>query len=811
MTISYNWLTEFISMEATPEAVAAMLTGAGLEVESISKYETVKGSLEGVVIGTVLTCGRHPNADKLSVTTVSVGQDRPLAIVCGAPNVAAGQRVAVALPGTTLHPVSGESITLKTTKIRGEVSEGMICAEDELGLGSSHDGIMVLDTTLPDGSPAAGYFNMTTDHVFEIGLTPNRADAASHMGVARDLRAILNHPLNLPDVSSFQVPEGAAPPLVTVENKEGCIRYSGVSLTGIQVGESPDWLKDRLKSIGLSPINNVVDITTFVCHELGQPLHAFDQEKIRGGAVIVKCLPGGTRFTTLDGKERELKERDLMICDAEGGMCIAGVFGGLNSGITASTVNVFLESACFSPAYIRKTSQVHQLVTDASFRFARGTDPNLTLFALKRAAGLITAICGGSVSSALLDWYPEPVQNRVFRVRDARIDQLIGVSLSRDITLPILENLDISSSDMDEEGYTVSVPPYRVDVVQEADIAEEILRIYGFNSIPLTEHVGADFLAEFPEKDFDKFKRTLGETLAGGGFFEVLTNSLSNERYNDRHHFSFAGGEQITILNKLSEEQGALRQTLLFTGLEVAAHNINRKETDLKLFEFGKIHWRTTQPGEPVERYHEAEKLSLYLTGLSGRESWQDKPRATSFHDLAQEVSNILAKCNATGFKQENLDHPCLEYGVQLSRGPQVAGWLGKVSNSVGREFGIRQPIFYAELDARVLFQSANPKFTIRETPRFPKVRRDLSLVLDRAVTFSQIREIISQTEKKMVRDVMVFDVYEGKNIPEGKKAYAIGLTLLDEEKTLTDAEIDKVMDRLIQSFEQKLGAIIRK
>ncbi|MFM9075800.1 MAG: phenylalanine--tRNA ligase subunit beta [Bacteroidota bacterium] len=811
MTISYNWLTEFISTEATPEAVAAMLTSAGLEVESISKYETVKGSLEGVVIGTVLTCSRHPNADKLSVTTVSVGQDRPFAIVCGAPNVAAGQRVAVALPGTTIHPSTGDPITLKATKIRGEVSEGMICAEDELGLGNSHAGIMVLDTTLPDGSPAASYFKLSSDHVFEIGLTPNRADAASHMGVARDLRAILNRPLNLPDVSSFSFPEGAAPPLVSVENTEGCIRYSGVSLTGIQVGESPDWLKDRLKAIGLSPINNVVDITNYACHELGQPLHAFDQQKIRGGAVIVTCLPGGTRFTTLDGKERELKERDLMICDAEGGMCIAGVFGGLNSGISASTTTVFLESACFSPAYIRKTSQVHQLVTDASFRFARGTDPNLTIFALKRAAGLITAICGGSVSSDIVDIYPEPVQNRVFRVRDARINQLIGVSLTRDITFPILENLDISISDPDQEGYTVSVPPYRVDVVQEADIAEEILRIYGFNSIPLSEHVGAEYLADFPAKDYDKFKRTLGETLAGGGFHEILTNSLSNEQYNSRHQFAFAGGEQIAILNKLSEEQGALRQTLLFTGLEVAAHNINRKETDLKLFEFGKIHWRTSQAGEAVERYHEAEKLGLYLTGGSGPESWQDKLRAVSFHDLAQEVSNLLMKCNATGFKQEILNHPCLEYGVQLSRGPQIAGWMGKVNTTVAREFGIRQPVFFAELDAAVLFQSANPKFTIRETPRFPKVRRDLSLVLDRSVTFAQIREIISQTEKKMVKDVMVFDVYEGKNIPEGKKAYAIGLTLLDEEKTLTDAEIDKVMDRLIHSFEQKLGAIIRK
>ena len=572
MTISYNWLKDLIELNESPEAVAAMLTAAGLEVESVTQYETVKGSLNGVVIGTVLTCQRHPNADKLSVTTVSAGQDRPLAIVCGAPNVAAGQRVAVALPGTTLHTFSGDSITLKTTKIRGEVSEGMICAEDELGLGNSHDGIMVLDTALPDGSPAAAYFNLSTDHVFEIGLTPNRADAASHFGVARDLRAILKRPLHLPDVTGFVTPSGSPAPEVVVEDREGCLRYSGVTIEGVTVEDSPAWLKDRLRSIGLTPINNVVDITNFVCHELGQPLHAFDQQRIRGGRVIVKCLPEGTAFTTLDGKERQLKARDLMICDQEGGLCIAGVFGGIGSGITSSTATVFLESACFSPAYIRKTSQAHLLVTDASFRFARGTDPNLTVYALKRAALLITEICGGRVSTGVADYYPNPVSDRVFRVRDSKINNLIGVDLSREITLPILHNLDIKTSDPDADGYTVTVPPYRVDVTQEADIAEEILRIYGFNSIPLTETVGSAYLADFPAKDPDKFRRRIGEMLAGAGFHEILTNSLSNEGYNSLHGFTLSSGEQITILNKLSEEQGApgrkmvRRQRLIASG-----------------------------------------------------------------------------------------------------------------------------------------------------------------------------------------------------------------------------------------------------
>jgi len=811
MTISYNWLKDLIDLNETPEAVAAMLTAAGLEVESITPYETVKGSLNGVVIGTVLTCQRHPNADKLSVTTVSTGQERPLAIVCGAPNVATGQRVAVALPGTTLHTFSGESITLKTTRIRGEVSEGMICAEDELGLGDSHAGILVLDTTLPDGSPAAAYFNLSSDHVFEIGLTPNRADAASHYGVARDLRAILRRELRLPDVTSFSTPAGAAAPDVTVENKEACIRYSGVTLTGVKVAESPAWLKDRLKSIGLTPINNVVDITNYVCHELGQPLHAFDQDRIRGGKVIVKCLPEATMFTTLDGKERQLKGRDLMICDEEGGLCIAGVFGGLSSGITQSTSTVFLESACFSPVYIRKTSQTHQLVTDASFRFARGTDPNLTVFALKRAATLMAEWCSATIATSVTDIYPETVPDRVFRVRDQTLSDLIGVNLSREITHPILNNLDISVSDADAEGYTVTVPPYRVDVTQEADIAEEVLRIYGFNSIPLSETVGSSYLADFPAKDPDKFRKSIGEMLAGGGFHEILTNSLSNEAYNARHGFNLPEGEQITILNKLSEEQGALRQTLLFTGLEVVAHNLNRMEGDLKLFEFGKIHWKANTESNTVDRYHETERLSLFMVGLTRPESWQDKPRATGYHDLAQTVADVLQKCNAAGFRQENLSHPCLDYGMTLVRGKQEAGYLGKVKSAVAREFGIRGEVFFAELEVSALFRSANPAFTIDDIPRFPRVRRDLSLVLEKTVSFAQIREIISQSEKKLVREVFVFDIYEGKNIPEGKKAYAIGITLQDEEKTLSEGDITRVMDKLIASFEQKLGAIIRK
>jgi phenylalanyl-tRNA synthetase beta chain len=808
MTISFNWLKEFISLTETPEEIAALLTGTGLEVEKIEKYESIKGGLQGVVIGTVLTCQRHPNADKLSCTTVSVGGENPLNIVCGAPNVAAGQRVVVALAGTTIHTYGGEQITLKSTKIRGEVSEGMICAADEIGIGASHDGIMVLDTTLPDGSPAAEYFKPYSDYIFEIGLTPNRADAASHLGVARDLRAVLNLPLSYKGMDDFSKTKNLPVFPVSVLKNEACIRYSGICISNIQVGPSPDWLQNRLKAIGLNPINNVVDITNYICHDLGQPLHAFDLAEIRGNKVVVQTLPAETIFKTLDGKERKLSSNDLMICDAEGGMCIGGVFGGLNSGVKDSTTGIFLESACFSPDYIRKTSQHHQLVTDASFRFARGTDPNNTVIALHRAVKMIQEICGGAVSSALTDIYPSPVPNREFHVSDRRISALIGKDLGREVTHPILKNLDILISEETETSFKVSVPPYRVDVTQEADITEEILRIYGFNSIPLSDTVGAGFLAEFPEKDPDQIKRILGEVLTGAGYSEILTNSLSGENFNSSNNFVLEAGEQITILNKLSEEQGALRQTLLFTGLEVVSHNLNRRATDLKLFEFGKIYWKQQTD---KDKYQEGERLALFLTGLSTPESWMDKPRTVGYHDLAQTVQILLQRSNATKFKSEASAVSWLQYGTDLWRGKEKAGILGLVKDSVLKNFGIKQPVFFAELNSAMLIQGINNKFEVQDLSRFPKVRRDLSLVLDKGIRFSQIRELIYQTEKKLITDTNVFDVYEGKNIPDGKKAYAISFTLQDEQKTLTDSDIDQVMDRLINSFEQKLGAIIRK
>ncbi|HNC14164.1 MAG TPA: phenylalanine--tRNA ligase subunit beta, partial [Cyclobacteriaceae bacterium] len=608
MTISYNWLKDYIDIQETPDELGQLLTSTGLEVEHITAFETVKGGLKGLVIGEILTCTKHPNADKLSLTTVDVGGDKPLSIVCGAANVAAGQKVVVATVGTTVHPSKGEPFLIKSAKIRGEQSEGMICAEDEIGLGESHAGIMVLNTTVKNGTPASEYFKIESDYTLEIGLTPNRVDAASHIGVARDIKASKGRALNQPSVDKFKKDDNALTINVTVENTAACPRYSGVTLTNITVAESPAWLKNRLTAIGLTPINNIVDITNYVLHETGQPLHAFDADQIAGQKVIVKTLPAGTKFTTLDNKERELTASDLMICSETDGMCIAGVFGGVRSGITEKTKNVFLESAYFSADYVRKTSMHHGLKTDASFRFERGTDPNGTIYALKRAALLMQEIAGAKISSEITDIYPEKVENKNILVRDKNINRLIGKIIPREKVFAILEALDIRVTDKKDDSYTVSVPPYRVDVIQEADISEEILRIYGLNNIELSEFAGSDFIAEFPEKDINKFKNTLSQMLVANGFYEIWTNSLTNAAYQQKHNLTFTG-EAIEILNKLSEEQGILRQTMLFTGLEVCAHNINRRQKDLKLFEFGKIYFKTNG------KYIEEERLAMYITG----------------------------------------------------------------------------------------------------------------------------------------------------------------------------------------------------
>ena len=803
MKISYNWLKQYISISETPEELGKILTSTGLEVESIEPFESIKGGLKGLIVGEVITCEKHPNADKLSITTVDTGGGNPAQIVCGAPNVAAGQKVVVATPGTTIFPTTGDPFTIKKAKIRGEESSGMICAQDEIGLGDSHEGIIVLDTQLPNGTEITRIYPVEQDHVFEIGLTPNRADAASHVGVARDIKAFKNSVIEWPDVTAFKTENTTLTIPVTIENSEACPRYSAVTISGVTVSDSPDWLKNRLGAIGLTPINNIVDITNYVCHELGQPLHAFDADKITGGKVIVKTMPAGSRFTTLDEKERVLTADDLMICNEKEGMCIAGVFGGVKSGITNQTHNLFLESAYFSAHYIRKTGMHHQLKTDASFRFERGTDPELTVYALKRAALLIKEIAGGSISSELVDEYPIKVDKKSIEVKYKNIKRLIGKEIPRERILSILKSLDIDISNESADKFTATVPTYRVDVVQEADIIEEILRIYGFDNIGLSQNAGTGYLAEYPLKDKDKYKRSIGEMLVGNGFYEILTNSLTNEAYLKKGQ-QIMSGQPVEILNKLSEEQGVLRQTMLFTGLEVCTHNINRRQRDLKFFEFGKIYWKD-EGG-----YQEEERLALYMSGNLEPENWQVKPRKVTYFDLAQQVTNILQKSNVS-IQQNQLEDPLFDYGMTLSEGEKIIGKIGKVKSAIVKDFGLKQEIFYADLNAVLLFNAANPKLVIEEVPKYPEVRRDLSLVLDRQVTFAEIKDLVLATEKKLIKELIAFDVYEGKNIPEGKKAYALGFILLDATKTLTDEEIDNTMNKLMGAFEKKMGALIRK
>lgn len=811
MTIAYNWLKEYIEITESPEEIGKILTSTGLEVESITAFETIKGGLKGLVIGEVLSCEKHPNADKLTLTTVDVGRETPLKIVCGAPNVAKGQKVVVAMTGTTLYPSKGDPFTIKSAKIRGEASEGMICAEDEIGLGESHAGIMVLDSGARVGIPAAEYFEIQSDYILEIGLTPNRADAASHLGVSRDVKAVTNRPVKWPVVDSFKVDNRNLNIPVVIENPEACPRYSAVTISNVTVKESPAWLQHRLRSIGLTPINNVVDITNFVCYELGQPLHAFDADAIKGKKVIVKTLPEGTRFTTLDGKERTLLSSDLMICNAGNGrqdgeeaMCIAGVFGGVGSGIKEPTQNIFLESAYFSSTYIRRTSMHHQLKTDASFRFERGTDPNITVYALQRAALMIQAEAGGQISSEIIDVYPKKIGNRSIDVKEKNVHRLIGKQIPRDEVHAILKRLDIEVVENHVEGYTVSVPPYRVDVIQEADVIEEILRIYGLNNIELSNTAKSDYLAEFPVKNVDRYKRSIGELLVANGFYEIWTNSLTNQSYQQKHRLKLEG-DTIEILNKLSEEQGILRQTMLFTGLEVLAYNINRKQKDLKLYEFGKIYLRKDG------KYHEKERLSLYITGNVEAENWQHKVQPSGYYDIAQHIHNIFQRSGIKEVKHEAQVDELFEYAASFSVGKQFVGKAGKVKSTLLKDFGIKQEIFFAELDSSLLFSMANPKLVIQEVAKFPEVKRDLSLVLDAPVIFDEIRNLILNTEKRLIKSIGVFDVYEGENIPKGKKAYALSFTLQDESKTLTDEEIEGTMQRLITAFETKLGAVIRK
>ena len=804
MKISYSWLQQLIDCNEEPDLVGARLTSTGLEVEGIDEVESVKGGLRGVVIGEVLTCEKHPEADRLSLTTVDIGGAEPVSIVCGAPNVAAGQKVIVATLGATLYPTgSEEPLVMKKAKIRGAVSEGMICAEDELGLGTSHDGIMVLTTTLPNGTPAAEFLGLSSDYVFEIGLTPNRADAASHYGVARDLRAVLEKEIKLPSVASFRVDSASLSISVKVENAEACPRYTGLTISGVKVSDSPDWLKNRLQSIGVRPINNIVDVTNYVCHELGQPMHAFDVDAIVGKQVIVKTVPAGTSFMTLDGQERKLTEKDLMICNQEEPMCIAGVFGGAKSGVTESTQSIFLESAYFAPAWVRRTAQHHGLKTDSSFRFERGTDPNMPVYALKRAALLIQEVAGGNITSELIDNYPAPVADFEVTVSYANIDRLIGKKLDRGLIRGILNRLDIQVKNEHEAGFLALVPPYRVDVQREADIVEEILRIYGFDNVELSASISSDFLSDFPVNDPDKMRLKVTELLAASGFNEIINNSLTKPGPQATLSASFEG-DDVAILNYLSEDLSVMRRTLLFSGLESLAHNINRRQRDLKLFEFGKTYHLVN------DKYVERNCLSVFMTGSVVSETWFEKPREVQFHDLAAVVKKILVAMRVKKLETVEADSAIFQQGITylLNKKPLVS--FGIINQSVTRLTDTKVPVFYADFNWDYLFKQYSEVVEYREVSRFPEVRRDLSLVLDKTVTFGQLEQLAYRTERQLLRDVNVFDVYEGENLA-GKKAYALSFTLQDDQQTLTDKVIDKTMQRLMASFEKEFNAIIRK
>lgn len=810
MKIAYNWLKKYIQIDKSAEKLGELLTAGGLEVEGIELYEQVPGGLEGVVIGEVLTCEKHENATKLSVTKVDVGGEEPLPIVCGAPNVAQGQKVLVATVNTKLYPNNGEPFTIKKAKIRGEISQGMICAEDELGLGVSHDGIMVLDTDLPNGTPAKHYLNLAEDEVFEIGLTPNRADATSHIGVARDIKALLDTPLCKPSVENFQIDNHDFPIKIKVENQKACPRYAGLTISNITIKKSPEWLQNHLKSIGLSPINNVVDITNFVLHETGQPLHAFDANQIGDKQILVKTLPHDTKFVSLDQEERLLNEHDLMICDGKGkGMCIGGVFGGIDSGVTENTTHIFLESAYFSPDYIRRTAQYHGLKTDASFRFERGVDPNNTVYALKRAALLIKELAGGEISSEITDIYPNPIQPFLFKVNYKNIYRLIGKEIDSEFIKKTLTNLEIKISEETSVGFQVSVPPYRVDVQREVDIIEELARLYGYDNIEISDNLGSEYLADFPLIDTHKIQYQITQLLAANGFSEMMNNSLTKPSYIETTD-AFSAENNIEIFNKLSEDLGVMRQTLLFSGLEVLAHNLNRRQKDLKFFEFGKIYSQQKER-EGLNKYQEEKKLAIFMTGNQRSETWQNPGKKTAFHDIAAIVIKVLQRLNKVNIQTQPTENSLLAYGVCYKDKEQVLGEVGMLSSSITQSLNIQQEVFYADLNWEYLLKKYKEEVTYEEVSKFPEVRRDLSLVLDKTVSFQEIKELALKTERKLLKTINVFDVYEGKNIEEHKKAYALSFILEDKKQSMTTKTIEKTMKKLMNIFKQELNAIIRE
>ena len=808
MKISYNWLKTYLDFNLVPADVAEILTNTGLEVESVEAYQSVKGGLVGVVIGEIVECEKHPDADKLKVTKVNIGSDELLQIVCGAPNCRVGLKSPVALVGTTLYPSSGDSLQIKKAKIRGVESMGMICADDELGLGSSHDGIMELAADTKVGMSAAEYFRVENDHVFEIGLTPNRSDAFSHIGVARDLSAALSAvykievPLTKPSIGD-PMPVSKQGSSITIDIQDSaCSRYSGICISDVKVAPSPDWLRNKLDAIGIRAINNVVDITNYVLHEYGQPLHAFDADKIRGGKVMVKKLAEGTPFRALDDTERKLSADDLMICDAEGPMCIAGVFGGSESGVSDGTTNIFLESAYFDPISVRKTAARHNLRTDAAMHFEKTADINITVETLKRSASLICEICGGKLSSAFMDQYPNPIAGFPISISLERINRLAGADITAVAVKNILNKLEIAIEKEDGDSLQLLVPTFKADVKREADILEEILRIYGYNTIsfPKAFHSALSFS---PAVDTVRMENIAASLLSGAGFYEISTNSVSQSAYEVDE---LQKKQQILLLNSQTAELDSLRTSMLYSGLEVIAYNQNRKNADLRLYEIGKTYHKVESGF--IQRQH----MALFLTGNEAEDNWLGKSRKYDFYYLRSYVSMLFRRFGIHQYNTEVIETSPFVFASRVTIEGRPVATLGMVDRDALKRFDVRQEVFFADIDWDMLMErSQHVQVQFQPLPKFQAVRRDLAMMVDSGLRFDQIEKLAYSDNKKLLREVSLFDVYTGDKIEKGKKSYAVSFTFLDTEKTLTDQDIDKAMSRLMKKFESELGAVIRK
>ena len=820
MNISYNWLKEYLDFDLQPEEVSAALTSIGLETGGVEEVQTIKGGLEGLVIGEVLTCVEHPNSDHLHITTVNVGGEEPLQIVCGAPNVAAGQKVVVAVNGTKLYD-GDEVFTIKRSKIRGVESNGMICAEDEIGIGTDHAGIIVLPADAVVGTPAKEYYNVKSDYVLEVDITPNRVDGTSHFGVARDLAAYLKQngkptELKRPSVDAFKIDDETPAIEVIVENTEACPRYSGVTIKGVTVKESPEWLKNRLNIIGLRPINNVVDVTNYVLHEMGQPLHSFDAGKVTGDKVIVKTMPEGTRFVTLDGVERTLTDRDLMICNTEEAMCIGGVFGGLDSGVTEQTTDVFLESACFHPTWIRKTARRFGLNTDASFRFERGLDANNTIYVLKRAALLIQEVAGGKITGSIQDVYPNPVQPYTVELTYNKINSLIGKDIPVETVKSILASLEMEIVSETAEGLTIHVPVYRIDVQRDVDVIEDILRIYGYNNIEFSDSVKSNLSYKTATDRSYDLQNLISEQLCGSGFNEIMNNSLTRSAYYDEL-ITYPVSHCVMLMNPLSADLNGMRQTLLFGGLESIEHNVKRKNGNIRFFEFGNCYdYNVEKKREDatLAEFSEDYRLGLWVCGDRVENSWAHADEKATVYELKAYVENILIRLGVNLKKVVfgNLSNDMYSTGVSITTtSGRELGTFGIVNRKICKAMDIDFEVYYAELSWTLLMKETKKnKVTFSEISKFPAVKRDLALLLDKSVQFAEIEKIAEESERKLLKEVSLFDVYEGKNLPAGKKSYAVSFYLQDETKTLNDKQIDAIMQKIRKNLESKLGASLR-